>query len=508
MGQLPERHLLPDKSTVWSWLKTVNAFGPRLTGSTAHRNAIEFLYSELEAIGLKVSRDTLRMTQWEAKNYDLTVVSPDPSGEALEVTSCFPYSGATTADGVEGDLVYYRRPPCSFAAATGKIAVVEISVPSVPRLFMRLAFCTRTRVPDRSADFGGWFTSPLLAMAYLPNLAKAARAGVLGVVCIWRKCSDANAAHQYIPFITPYQGCPALWVGAAVGDRLRGLARRGGRIKLKLDAKIEPVEVDTLYAVLPGTDAKETIIVNTHTDGPNACEENGPVALLALARYFASINQTQRRRTMVFVLVTGHFQLPQLPVNGQATTTWLSQHRDLWAGHVGHRKAIAGVTVEHLGAMEWKDNDRFTAFEPTGRPELELVYTANPALDRIYVDALDERTITRTMTLRPVNDVYFGEGEPLFQAGIPTISIIPIPDYLCAAPPSGYMEKLDPQLFCEQIETLAKVLTTLDRTPTCGIGKPQRQPWGIRILVKLVRLYLVYHRVVQTEAFPSRAIHT
>ena len=505
MGQLPKQHLLPDKNMVWSWLKRLNAFGPRLTGSTAHRNAVEFLYSEFEAIGLKVSRDTFRMTHWEAKNCELTVRAPDGSREAFEVTSCFPFSGVTAAEGVEGDLVYYRKRPFSFAAATGKIAVVEISVPPLPRLFMRLAFRIRTQVPDRSVDFGRWFTSPLLAMARVPNLAKAARAGVLGVVCIWRKCSDANAAYQYIPFITPYQGCPALWVGGAAGDRLLSLARQGGRIKLKLEATIEPVEVDTLYAVLPGTDPKETIIVNTHTDGPNACEENGPVALLALARYFAGLNQTQRRRTMVFVLVTGHFQLPQLPVQGQATSTWLSQHRDLWAGHAGQRKAIAGVTVEHLGAMEWKDGDNSVGFEPAGRAELELVYTANPALDRIYVEALNERTITRTMTLRPVNDIYFGEGEPLFQAGIPTISLIAIPDYLCAAPPSGYIEKLDQQLFYEQIETLAKVLTTLDRTPTSSIGNPQRQPWGVRILGKLLRLSLIYHRVVQAEAFPSSA---
>jgi hypothetical protein len=504
--QLLERRLLPDKNTVWSWLKRLNAFGPRLTGNAAHRNAIEFLHSELEATGLKVFRDTLRMTHWEAKAYDLIVHSPNGSGESLEVTSCFPYSGATTAEGVEGELVYYRIPPRSFAAATGKIALVEISVPSLPRLLMRLAFRARTRVPDRSADFGSWFTSPLLSMGFLPNLGAAARAGVLGLVCIWRRCSNGNAAYQYLPFITPYQGCPALWVGGAVGDRLMDLARRGGRIKFKLDATIEPVEVDTLYAVLPGTDAAETIIVNTHTDGPNACEENGPVALLTLARYFAGFNQTQRRRTMIFVLVTGHFQLPQLPVHGQATSTWLSQHRDLWAGHAGQLKAVAGVTAEHLGAMEWKDDDSFVDFRPTRRPELELVYTANPTLDRIYVDALDERTITRTMTLRPVNDIYFGEGEPLFQAGIPTISMIAIPDYLCAAPPSGYIEKLDLQLFYEQIETLAKVLTALDSTPAPDIGKPQRQPWGlVRILVKLARIYLAYHRVLQAEAFPAGA---
>jgi len=43
----------------------------------------------------------------------------------------------------------------------------------------------------------------------------------------------------------------------------------------------------------------------------------------------------------------------------------------------------------------------------------------------------------RAHHLAPANDTYFGEGEPLFRAGIPTISLVPLPDYLCAAPPAA-----------------------------------------------------------------------
>jgi hypothetical protein len=92
------------------------------------------------------------------------------------------------------------------------------------------------------------------------------------------------------------------------------------------------------------------------------------------------------------------------------------------------------------------------------------------------------------MTLRPVNDIYFGEGEPLYRVGIPTISLVPFPDYLCAAAPTGYIEKLDPKLMYEQIKTFADVVDELDQTPAASIGPPEPEPWTLlRILVLLVR---------------------
>jgi hypothetical protein len=44
----------------------------------------------------------------------------------------------------------------------------------------------------------------------------------------------------------------------------------------------------------------EVIIVNTHTDGPNATEENGGLGILALAKYFSRLPKIERRRTLVF----------------------------------------------------------------------------------------------------------------------------------------------------------------------------------------------------------------
>src|SRR5262249_23152367 len=132
------------------------------------------------------------------------------------------------------------------------------------------------------------------------------KAGALGVILAWTDISDANAADQYTPFSRPPQGIPGLYVGHETGAKLKALS--GAKATVVLEADIHPdTPTDTLIATLPGTSADEVIIVNTHTDGPNATEENGGIGILALAKYFAKIPKSERKRTIVFPLTTGHF---------------------------------------------------------------------------------------------------------------------------------------------------------------------------------------------------------
>jgi hypothetical protein len=314
-----------------------------------------------------------------------------------------------------------------------------------------------------------------------PDLKKAKKYGVLGVICIWKKLSADNANGQGLPFTTGYQGCPSLWVNQTVGDRLIKLAKLSTKATLTLETDNEKCAISkTLYAVLPGKNTKETIIINTHTDGPNACEENGGIALLSLARYFVKIPQEQRNRTMIFVFATGHFQIPQFGVReGQATSRWLENHQELWDGKGDNKKAVAGVTIEHLGCMEWRDNSKYVKYGQTNPIELELVYTGNKMMDQIYLNSLSQRVKARSVTLRPHNGIYFGEGQPLYQVGIPTISLVPGPDYLCKESKAGEIDKLDVELMEEQIQTFLNVLIEIDKTSTELLGVPQRQSFGL-----------------------------
>ncbi|MNI47181.1 hypothetical protein D3C73_1016810 [compost metagenome] len=114
---------------------------------------------------------------------------------------------------------------------------------------------------------------------------------------------------------------------------------------------------------------------------------------------------------------------------------------------------------------------------------MELVYTANEAMNRIYLDSLSGRSMVRSITLRPKSSIYFGEGQPLYNAGIPTISLIPAPDYLCAVGQDGQLDKLDPDFMYEQIVSFIKMTSVLDHTPAESIGTPEPPAKGILGLV-------------------------
>ena len=147
-------------------------------------------------------------------------------------------------------------------------------------------------------------------------------------------------------------------------------------------------------------------------------------------------------------------------------------HRELWDGKKDHFKCIANLTIEHLGCNEWRDIDG--EYKYTGKPEIDLVYTGNKFMDKLYIDTVKERKIVRTMTLRGHNALHFGEGQNFFTMRIPNISLVPAPYYLCVASDSHEMEKFNIDLMYEQTETFAKLIEKIESIPTKSFGKSDR----------------------------------
>lgn len=58
----------------------------------------------------------------------------------------------------------------------------------------------------------------------------------------------------------------------------------------------------------------------------------------------------------------------------------------------------------------------------------------------------------------------------MYEACIPTTSLVPGPDYLCAVGDNGHMEKIDLDLMYEQIETFTEVVTAIDHAKTEELG--------------------------------------
>jgi hypothetical protein len=516
---------IPSAEEIWGWQNQLAHFGTRYTGSTGHTNYVDWLSEHFAAIpGFTLKRDRLTFNRWLARDYSLSITTPTVAHpRPVPVTYYYPYSGKTSGAGVTSKLVDLgtyppaapdsSRPgytPDFWAPARGAIALVR-ATPSTFSLDTG-QIVTGGYDPGKSsarvvADYEAYaaaLTNPAWQgiLNAIP-LLDAKNAGVLGVVCAWTGMPDDEVINQYNPFTTPYPstsglatltdaGCPALWVGDSTGSELAQAAATGqATATLVLTADITVgAATETIWGWLKGSGSTgENMIVNTHTDGPNATEENGGLGLLALAKHFAGL--PSRNRDMYFALVTGHFQLPQFtrtipnarPEWGtDAISVWMLDHPDIY------QRAVAGVTVEHLGCTMWTNDPVTGNYVATGGYEWGTTYTAQR---RNAVNTVNAEQNTYLSALASVNrsgwpnfpiatvlpgatPLYLGEGAPLYAGGLGTVSLIPLPTYLLQAgdaqhPEQLDLDKLDKNLIYGQILTFAKTIETLDRTPASAL---------------------------------------
>ena len=314
---------MPSLPEVWSWEQRLVGFGTRYTGSSGHVAYVDWLAEQFSAIpGFSMQTDRLTFSRWLAREFALTVSVPATVGRsgAVPLTYYYPYSGQTTADGVTGDLVdlgvYPPATPVSglteafWAPARGGIALVR-AAPSVFSLDAGQTAIGGYEPGKTSAEAALDYTEYAAALTHplwqgifdqVP-LLDARNAGVLGVVVTWTGLPDDEVINQYNPFLTGYPaasglpapgdpGCPAVWVGDSTGTELAVLAASGqARATLVLTADITAgAATETVWGSLKGSgNTGQNIIINTHTDGPNATEENGGLGLIALARHLAGL---------------------------------------------------------------------------------------------------------------------------------------------------------------------------------------------------------------------------
>ncbi|TVX91530.1 Zn-dependent exopeptidase M28 [Cohnella terricola] len=459
MNAAIEDSILDSSAVMLRNIETMNAFGSRTTGSEGHNRFVVWLERQVTDMGFTVHRDNYAFDRWDEKSSSFFIEEDE-----IRISSVFPYSGVTDDEGVSGELVYTKRG--DYTKASGKIAVVEIE--NIANLPMGLLMNVRGAFPEKT----GLVTSDgdLVVTAALKeaHLEKAKEHGVLAVILVWKGASDDKLRKEYVPFTSDYAGIPAVWVNATEGQKVIRAARAHQAGTVRLQAELQKnAPTESFYVKIEGKNKQEAILVNTHTDGVNAIEENGAVGMLSMLRY---LRHEPPERTMVFAFVTGHFRLPEFKGTSQATSTWLQAHPELWDGREGHMRAVAGITVEHLGSMEWKD-DGEGRYGPTGLISTEYTYAGNERMGAIWLKAVEEKSRTRTVVLRGHNRFQFGESQPLFEAGIPVIGFIPMPDYLLVDRESREMDKFDVKLMREQIVSLLKAVKLVDATETDELGK-------------------------------------
>jgi hypothetical protein len=292
---------------------------------------------------------------------------------------------------------------------------------------------------DPSANFKGDFIAYLERIADLQNAAAAGAKGIVFVKPLPRR----QIKGHYEPYEGLPWGVPGVFLGADQGKRLTDAIDAGKHptARIVVKARFKHVKTPTVLATLPGA-SPQRLVIDSHTDGTNAAEDNGPIAMVAMARYFAKLPVACRPRTIEFAFSTAHFyQRVASPDTRDGGAEQLAQHldRDYDKGTVS-----AVVVLEHLGAIDYEEVDRKTGpgmrLAPNGLRAIQFIgVTPSPPLVNTVDQVVQSYDMQRTILLQgadaPGNTVpqhcsFGGEGTPYEKHLLPTVGVIAAPQSL------------------------------------------------------------------------------
>jgi hypothetical protein len=469
---------LTGPAELWDWQNFMVDLGPRFTGSPQHVAYLDFLEEECRRAGLTTFHDeTQRFPRWDADYNACTIELGEPGGPStpLEVMSYFPGSG-NTSNLPGGALV-------APVVDVGQGLMQDFAAAAaIGGLKGKIAFCTEQPLPLSEAlaypyyynddpdltmtpatPYKRWSLSILSPQSVAtPSLAE--QAGCVGMIIALeatRKC----ALGQYISFLfskvrgdqaNGAPGMPILYVDYKTGrylkSRLQGLTSTT-TARMVLPSKTYPdTGTDEIVAFLPGADGSatdpskgENVIVASHTDGTSASEENGPLAMLAIAKYFAQIPRSQRRRSMVFCFATGHF-------TGYTEDTgyFTSLHPEILAN------TAATLTIEHLGQKSFTDHPKADAYTDDGFPEIGISYVSqDPYLIESVIQNYRRESLIRSPVL---NGPGFGVSQAFFNANLPSYGFITGPNTLYQMDAQTGLEGTDPARMHQELRTFVRIL--------------------------------------------------
>jgi hypothetical protein len=446
--------------TLWQWVEQMVGFGPRLTGSDAHRRYLDFLHDRLASFGLAVTRYPTPLYAWQARAWALRAVDSDGLTHTVPVAFYRPHSGETPPRGVTATVVdVHAGGAADYQGRNvqGRIVLADHTAARLPATALgNLAYYVHP--PGVAGALAREdYTRLWLGIPSPPSLELARQHGALAMISVL-DASTPLAAGQFTPHQQVYAGLPALHVDRAEGAHLRALMKRGPiTATVVLDAVHRHTTVDYIGAELKGSGAPGAVAVMTHTDGQNAIEENGGPAILALAEYFTRFARVHRPRDIHFLFSPNHMISPAATVKPDA---WLKQHPD-----IAERLAMA-LVPEHLGTTAWDDDPRTGRYGPTGRSELAVVAVAHSdALKQLAISEVKASNLTRTGVLPPLRGGLYGEGTFAYRLGLPVVAFITGPGYLLQVERGDDLDKLDRGLMHRQTGFLARVLSRMLALP-------------------------------------------
>ncbi len=442
----PDASKLPSASQLRDWNRVID-HGVRPTGSPAQARYVRWIERSLRNVeGVELERDPFQIDRFTPRSTTLGVDGGGPQMRKLSVAGPVPYSKPTGRRGVQAPLAFVPDgEPITAENSSGKIVLRNAPPGAIQQALLLLPIVSwGTYDPDGTIDPNANFYGDFINYnARVADLRAAGEAGAEGVIFV------KDLPHrQLLDHYEPYEGerwpVPAAFVGADQGARLMDAIAReaGAEARLTLRASFESVSTHTVIATVPGV-SPERIVVDSHTDGTNAAEDNGPVAMVGMARYLAGLPLECRPRTIQFSFVTGHFyQRLTDPEKRHGGAGVLAEDLD----HAYDEGTVSSVVVlEHLGAQAYEAVPRPSGrpgnvLRQTGQRELQFVaITQSPTLVETVDQIVRKYDMRRTVMLQgadapgttvPSHCSFGGEGTPYNQRLLPTVAAIAAPQTL------------------------------------------------------------------------------
>ena len=464
--------LQPSKETLQQWLQQLHDFGPiRATGTKQCRAFEDWLANQFTKLGFALERDQYRLTSWECDIKDCAVAIEERGGNKrnLEVIAYYPFAATTAQMGpVTGRVLYAgvaKADVEKFIAATDpaalRDAIVVVDMPLAgggvrgtthyfPEAFPA-PFKDRVSSAPRPASQGGRDE-----MALLEGKCK-------GIVFCYTDVADEAARHNYLPFSDQHRKIPAVWVGKQSAAYLKTIAGKANA-SVTCNARLTPdARADSIVATLKGT-SDEVIFLTTHTDGPNEVNDNGALGVLALAMYYSKLPASNRRRTLVCSLPTGHYAGGAIAdkVTGsgrRAGTSGVMERRpDVL------KRAVAQIAMEQLGAVDWIEIDG--KWQSSGLPAREMWLPTEKVattIRKLFIACTQGEDPQYSRSALVESGYAPGEGGAPRRAGIPGVGLMGSPEYFFRADPDGVLKYLSADIMHNQVSIMTKLLVLMER---------------------------------------------
>jgi hypothetical protein len=443
----PDPSALPDATGLYRMNAFLGPLGARPTGSPQQAAYIDWIRRQVRAIpGVRLTEQSFTIDRFSVRSTKLRL-RIDGRPRVLPVAGAIPYSLPTSAKGVAAPAAFVPDDQQITAAnARGRIVVRHAPAGSVPMYDFLLPVVSWEPPydPGNTIDPTGNFYGDFINYnARVHDLRDAAAAGAKGILFV-----KDLPRRQLIGHYEPYEGSawkvPGMFLGADEGKTITDALAAGHRASIRLieRASLQKVQTPSLEAVLPGG-SPQRIIVDSHTDGTNAVEDNGPVAMVAMLRYFASLPVECRPRTLQFAFSTAHFyQRVAKPDVRHGGAGVLAQQLD---DDYDKGTVSAVVVLEHLGAREYdteprKDGGPGSQLVSTGRRAIQFIgVTPSPSLIGAVDGVVRTYDLQRSILLQgadapggtvPQHCSFGGEGTPYNIHLLPTIGVISAPQSL------------------------------------------------------------------------------